>query len=192
MLKRLYNQTLNVAGHRHAPMVLFILAFTESSFFPIPPDVLLLPMILNNRDKAFYYATLCTVGSVLGGIAGYALGYFLFDVIGEPVLNFYGKQHAFEAFKDHYNNYGWWIVFGAGLTPIPYKVITIASGGFEMPIIQFLIASIVGRGMRFYLEAILLWKYGAPIRKFIEERFALVTTLAFVALIGGVLLLKML
>lgn len=190
MFRRLYDSTLSFAGHRHAPLALFLLSFAESSFFPIPPDVLLLPMVLANRDKAFYYATLCTVASVLGGIAGYAIGYFLFDAMGVPLLESLHKMEAYGKFQANYEEYGWWIVFGAGLTPIPYKVITIASGAVQMSLPAFIVASLVGRGMRFYLEAILLWKYGQPMRTFIEERFALVTSIGFAALILLVVLWK--
>ncbi len=129
MLHRLYDWTMSLSAHPHALWVLAAIAFIESSFFPIPPDVLLIPMVLASREKAWWIASVCTVASVLGGAAGYGIGYFLFEEVGRPLLDLYGYQEKFAEFSQLYNEWGWWIVFGAGLTPFPYKVITIASGG---------------------------------------------------------------
>ncbi len=190
MLHRLYAFTLNLAAHRYAPWWLFAIAFIESSVFPIPPDVLLLPMILAQCQKAFIFAAICTMGSVLGGMFGYLIGYALLDTVAIPVLEFYGKMDAYYSFALMFQEWGWWLVFGAGLTPFPYKVITIASGAAMLDPAIFAVASIVGRGMRFFLVATLLWYWGEPIKRFIEKYLALLTTLFFVLLIGGFVALK--
>ena len=143
MLRRLYDWTLSAAGHRHAEPILFIVAFLESSVFLIPPDVMLVPMSLAQRAKAWRLAAICTVGSVLGGLAGYAIGAFLFEAIGQPVLAFYGYGARFDAFATMYNEWGAWIVFGAGVTPFPYKVITIASGATIQPTRQPVMAYVL-------------------------------------------------
>lgn len=189
-LRRLYNWALRIAAHRHAVWGLAGLSFIESSFFPVPPDVTLIPMCIAHRDKAFRYAFVCTVSSALGGVFGYAIGYFLFESIGKSIIEFYGLTQQFAAFQGQYNTWGGWIVFGAGLTPIPYKVITIASGVTHMDLALFTITSFAGRGMRFYLLAALLWKFGAPIQLFIEKYLGQLTILFFVLLIGGFISLK--
>ncbi len=176
MLRRLYDWTMNAAAHRHAPATLFGVSFAESSFFPIPPDVMLVPMVLAQREKAWWFATIAMVGSVIGGVFGYAIGYFVFELIGAPVLNFYGMTEAFDQFAGRYNEYGAWIVFIAGVTPFPYKVITIAS--------------VLARGLRFFLVAGLLYWFGQPIRAFIEQRLGLVTTIFALLLVGGFIAIK--
>ena len=187
MLRALYDWTLDLAAHRHARWGLALVAFAESSIFPIPPDIALIPMVLAQRAKAFVYAGICTLSSVIGGIFGYAIGYYLFDLIGRPILDFYGYAEAFHSFAAQYNDYGAWIVFIAGVTPFPYKVITIASGATELNILVFMIASILARGLRFYLVAGLLWWFGEPIRAFIDRYFGLLTILFVILLIGGFL-----
>jgi membrane protein YqaA with SNARE-associated domain len=174
-----------LAAHRRATWALAAISFAESSFFPIPPDVLLIPMVLAERSKAFLYATICTVASVIGGIAGWLIGAFLFDALAEPILQFYGYADKFEAFAQRYNEYGAWIVFFAGLTPFPYKVITIASGATGLPMPVFLLASVLARGIRFFAVAALLWWLGPPIRDFIERRLGLLFTIFVVMLFGG-------
>ena len=156
MLRPLYDWALRMAAHRRAGWALGGVSFVESSVFPIPPDVLLIPMVLAERAKAWWYATLCTVTSVLGGMAGYLIGLLLFDALGRPILEFYGYAAKFEQFAAQYNDWGAWIVLFAGITPFPYKVITIASGMTGLNIWLFLIASVVARGARFYLVAALL------------------------------------
>ncbi len=190
MLRSLYDWTLSLAGHRHALLALAVISFVESSVFPIPPDVLLIPMVLAARQNAWRIAFVCTAASVLGGMAGYAIGAILFDQIGAPVLEFYGYAERFGEFRDYYNEWGAWAVFIAGLTPFPYKVITILSGVSGLDLTTFIIASILARGIRFYVEAALLWKFGEPIRLFIEERLKLLFTLFVVLLIGGFVLAK--
>jgi len=190
MLRRLYDWVLEMAVHRHAAWALSVVAFLESSVFPIPPDVMLIPMVLADRLKAWVYAAIATLSSVVGGIAGYAIGYFLFELVGRPVLGFYGYSEAFAEFASRYNDYGAWIVFLAGITPFPYKVITIASGATQLNFIVFLIASIAARGLRFFLVSALLYWFGPPIRDFIERRLGLVTTVFFVLLLGGFVLVK--
>lgn len=185
MIRRLYDWTMDLAGHKHAPRALFWVSFIESSIFPIPPDVMLMPMVLANRLKAWTYASIATVGSVLGGVAGYLIGLFLFDLVGRFVLEVYGYADKFEHFANQYNEYGALIVFFFGVTPFPYKVITIASGVTELNLLVFVIASVLSRGLRFYLVSGLLYLFGPPIRDFIERRLGLVTTVFFVLLFGG-------
>ncbi|MFH1159012.1 MAG: YqaA family protein [Pseudomonadota bacterium] len=189
-LRCLYDRAMRIAAHKHAAWGLAGISFIESSVFPIPPDVVLMPMCLADRSKSFRYATICTVASVLGGILGYAIGYFLFESVGKTVLNFYGLMEQFASFQEKYNAWGGWIVFAGGLTPIPYKVITIASGVTHMNIAVFCMASVAGRAARFYLVAALLWKYGMPIQAFIEKYLGLLTILFFALLIGGFIGLK--
>ncbi|CAG0908603.1 unnamed protein product, partial [Cyprideis torosa] len=175
---------LEWAADRRARMWLAIVSFIESSFFPIPPDVMLIPMCLSDRQRAFGHALVCTIASVAGALLGYAIGALLYDTIGVRILEFYGYHAKFEDFVGRYNEYGVWIVLIAGLTPFPYKVITIASGvaGLSLPV--FIVASIVARGARFFLLAALLWKFGEPIRAFIDRYFGLLT-IAFVTLLIG-------
>jgi membrane protein YqaA with SNARE-associated domain len=190
IIRHLYNKTMSIARHRHAVLGLAGISFIESSVFPIPPDVVLMPLCLAKREKAFYYATVCMVSSVLGGLFGYLIGYFLLETIGHAILNFYGLTKQFEAFKGQYNEWGAWIVVGAGFTPLPYKIVTIASGAAKMNLLVFTICSIIGRSMRFYLVAGLLWKFGAPIQIFIEKYLGLLSFLFFVLLIGGFFAIK--
>lgn len=190
MLRRLYDWTMSLAGHRHAPAALGGVSFIESSVFPIPPDVLLIPMVLRDRARAWFYASLCTITSVLGGLAGYAIGYFLFETVGRAVLGFYGYLDKFETFAAQYNEWGAWIVFIAGVTPFPYKVVTIASGVTGLDLVVFTIASIVARGMRFFAVAGLLYWFGPPVRAFIEARLGLVFTVFVIGLVGGFVVLR--
>ncbi len=191
LIRRLYDWTLSLAAHRHAIWWLVAVSFIESSVFPIPPDALLIPMILAARNRAFLYATVCTAASVLGGIAGYGIGYFLFDTIGQPLVEFYGAGLALEGVKADFAEHGWWIVLGGGMTPFPYKVVTITAGALALDPIAFTAASIIGRGVRFFLVAALLWKFGAPIRDFIERRLGWVVAVGFILLIGGFLAIKL-
>jgi membrane protein YqaA with SNARE-associated domain len=185
MMRRLYDWIMELAASDRAPSALFWVSFIESSFFPIPPDVMLIPMAIANRAKAWWYATIATVGSVVGGLLGYVIGYLLFDLVGKPILNLYGYTDKFQEFAAQYNEYGAWIVFMAGLTPFPYKVITIASGTTSMNILLFVVASIAGRAGRFFAVAGLLYFFGQPIRTFIERYFGILTVLFFVLLLGG-------
>lgn len=185
MLRGLYNWTMGLAESRYALWALAAVAFVESSVFPIPPDILMIPMILAAPRRAFLIAGIATVSSVLGGLAGYYIGWGLFESVGRPVLEFYGKDAYFDEFAVRYNEWGAWAVLIAGVTPFPYKVITIMSGATGLSLPVFMIASVIARGLRFFLVAALLWKYGAPIRDFIERRLGLMFTLFCVLLVGG-------
>jgi membrane protein YqaA with SNARE-associated domain len=190
MLRDLYDTMMALASEAKAPWALAIVSFIESSFFPIPPDVMLIPMVLADRDRAWRFATIATVASVLGGILGYAIGYFLYDAVGLPILKFYGKEHALDAFMAFVQQYGVQAVIIKGMTPIPYKIVTIAAGVAKMNFPAFIGASIIARAMRFYLVAGLLYFFGDPIREFIEKRLALVTTAFVVATVGGFVAVK--
>jgi len=192
VIRSLYDRTLAWAGHRQALWVLAAVAFIESSVFPIPPDVLIVPMALAARDKAWRIAVVATIASVLGGLVGYAIGAGLYDAIGRPILEFYGYLDKFQAFQAKYNEWGAWIVAGAGFTPFPYKVITIASGVADLDLGVFTIASALSRGARFALEVMLLWWFGPPIRTFIERHLPVLTILFFVLLFGGFLAVRFL
>lgn len=192
MLRKLYYWTLDLAARKQATNVLAMLAFIESSFFPVPPDALLIPMCLARREKAFFYALICTVSSVLGGVAGYAIGYFFYETLAEPLLAFYGKEEAFDSFAEMYNEWGAWIVLGAGVTPFPYKVITIASGVTHLDLISFIFFSLIARSLRFFLVAGLLWRYGAPILVFTERFLPYIATFGFILLLGGFAAVKFL
>jgi membrane protein YqaA with SNARE-associated domain len=190
MLDRVYARTLALAASRYATAALALVAFAESSFFPLPPDLLLIPMILARPRRAFLLAGLCTVMSVLGGFLGYAIGYFLFDAIGRPILEFYHAMGRYDALKAAFAQWGVWIIIIKGLTPIPYKLVTIASGVAQFPIVPFALASLVSRSLRFFLLAALLWRFGEPVREFIERRLMLVTSLFAAALVGGFVALR--
>ncbi|GAA6162385.1 YqaA family protein [Pelagimonas sp. KU-00592-HH] len=190
MLTNLYNWTLRMADHPRALWVLALVSFAESSVFPIPPDVLMIPMILARPSRAWLIATVALVASVLGGVLGYAIGAFAFDQIGQPILASLGKADAMSEFNSRFNDFGFWAVLGAGITPFPFKVITIMSGWTGMPLATFVGTAIIARGIRFFLVAALLWKFGAPIRDFIERRLGLMTTLFLILLFGGFLLVR--
>ena len=190
MLRRLYDWTMELAAHRSAPWALAGVSFIESSVFPIPPDVMLIPMVLAERRKAWFYATLCTAASVVGGAFGYFIGYFLFETVGEPILRLYGYQEAFQDFAARYNDWGAWIVFMAGVTPFPYKVITIASGATQLNFFVFMLASVAARGLRFFVVAGLLYWFGPPIKDFIERRLGLLFTIFVILLLGGFAVVK--
>ena len=192
MLRGLYDWTMALAARPHAIWALAIIAFVESSVFPIPPDVLLLPMVLAARAKAWRIAAVCTVASVAGGLAGYGIGFGLYESLGRPIIEFYGYADKYATFQSYYNEWGAWIVFGAGLTPIPYKVFTIASGVTHLDVVVFTVASLISRGLRFFLVAGLLWYFGEPIRIFIERHLGKLTILFFVILLGGFAAIKFL
>lgn len=185
MIQRLYDWTLSLAQHPRAMWALAIVAFVESSFFPIPPDILMIPMIIARPNRAFLIATVCLVSSVIGGLLGYAIGGLAFEAIGQPILTSLGKADAMAEFSTRFNDLGFWAVLTAGVTPFPYKVITIMSGWTGMPLGTFIATSILARGLRFFIVAALLWKFGAPIKDFIERRLPLMFTIAVVLLIGG-------
>ena len=191
LVKATYDYMLNLASRRNAMYFLFAVAFIESSFFPIPPDVMLIPMVLAAPTKAWRIAGIATIASVLGGAFGYAIGVFFFDLIARPILTFYGYMHQFDVFKDYYHEWGAWIVFGAGITPFPYKVITIASGVVHLDFAVFMLASVVARGMRWYLVAWLLKKYGEPMKDYIEKNLGMLSVLFLLLLLGGFACIKL-
>ncbi|MEZ7812616.1 MAG: YqaA family protein [Paracoccaceae bacterium] len=190
MIKAFYSWTIDRAAHRHALWFLAIIAFIESSIFPIPPDFLIIPMVLATPKRAWMIAGVATISSVFGGLFGYMIGAYLFDIVGQPLLNLYGSVEHSDSFATHYNKYGAWAVLIAGLTPLPYKIITIISGvtGLSLPV--FMLASLVARGLRFFVIATLLWRFGVVIQDFIEERLGLLFSLAIAAVILGFVMVK--
>ena len=192
MLHRLYMRTLALAASRRAPWWLAAVAFAESSFFPIPPDALLIPMALARPERAWRFAAICTVASVTGGALGYLIGYAVFDQLARPLIDFYGYGDRFAAFQQLYAQYGLWVILIKGLTPIPYKIVTIASGAARFDFGVFMAASLATRAARFFLVAALLRWFGNPVRAFIERRLTLVTSLFAVGIIGGFLVLRLL
>jgi membrane protein YqaA with SNARE-associated domain len=192
MLHRLYDRLLALAAHRYGAWWLAAVAFAESSFFPLPPDAMLIPMVLARRDRAWRLALVCTLASVAGGAFGYLIGYALLDQLAQPLLRAYGLESAFAAFQARYAQWGVWVILIKGLTPIPYKLVTIASGAAAFNFPLFMLASLATRGARFFLEAALLHRYGTPVRNFIEQRLTLVTSLAAAGAVAGVLVLKLL
>lgn len=191
-LHKIYDLVLKWSAGPNAVWYLFAVAFIESSFFPIPPDIMLIPMILATKNKAWRYAGIATVASVLGGFFGYVIGMFFFEIIARPLIDFYHMIPQFEEFKRYYTEYGSWIVFGAGITPFPYKIITIASGAVHLNLAVFTVASVLARGLRFYIIAALLYKFGTPMKKFIEKNLGILSILFFLALIGGFYAIKFL
>lgn len=196
-LKGGYNWILHWAETKWGVLALFIMAFAESSFFPIPPDVLLIACCLACSVRSFRYAAVCTVGSVLGAIAGYMLGYFVWLTPGGEFTGFadFFFQHVFSveqyySVQEMYNQYNFWVVFTAGFTPIPFKLITITAGVFQINFLMFIIASIVSRGLRFFLIAWLIWKFGPSIKTFIDKYFNILALAFTVLLIGSFFAVK--
>ena len=185
MLRRLYDWTLSLAARPSAPYALALVSFSESSFFPVPPDVMLVPMMLARPDKAWSYALICTITSVLGGILGYFIGLGLYDSIGAWLFQLYGLSEGAETFRHAYAEYGHWVILLKGLTPIPYKLVTITSGFAGYHLGWFIILSILTRGVRFFIIALLMSKFGPRIKSIIDNNFNLVAGLAIAAFIGG-------
>ena len=185
MIRALYDWMFRLAAHKGARPTLAFFSFLESSVFPIPPDVLLIPMVLADRKAWWRLAAICTIASVAGALLGYAIGFFLYELIGEPVLRFYGALDNFEKLAGWYNEYGGWGVLFAAITPFPYKVLTIFSGATGLNLVVFVVVSIIGRAARFFLVAFLLFKFGDPIRQFVEKRLNLFFFLGLAVLIGG-------
>jgi len=191
-IRKMYAWTLHWAGTPYALPALVVISFLESSIFPIPPDVLLIPMVLANPSRAWVYALACTGASVVGGWAGYAIGHFLYDSVGAPVIAFYHLQTQFETFRNIFNTYGAWIVLIKGMTPVPYKLITITAGATGMNWVTFSIASVISRGMRFVIEAELLRRFGPAIRPKIDRYLEAILVVLVILLVGGFFLLKLL
>jgi len=185
MLRGLYDWTLSLAERRDALWVLAFISFIESSVFPITPQVMLIPMVLARPDRAWLIAGVCTAASVAGGVAGWGIGYALFEEVGRPVLELYGKADAFAEISQRFREHGAEAVLIAAITPFPYKVVTIASGAAHLSLPVLIGASIVGRSLQFFVVAAILWKFGPPAKEFIEKRLGLVTTVLVVAIIGG-------
>lgn len=191
MLRKLYDWVLRLAGGRHATTSLAAVSFAESSFFPVPPDVMLAPMVFAKPEKAYWYAFVCSVASVLGGVAGYAIGYFLTPV-GEAILRLTGNEGGLAEMQAWYDEYGVWVILAKGLTPIPFKLVTIASGVLQYAFLPFIVACVITRAGRFFIVAALIKKFGPQIQPVIERRLALFTVIFLVLLVGGVLALKFL
>jgi membrane protein YqaA with SNARE-associated domain len=191
MLRRLYLRTLALAASPRATWWLAGIAFAEASFFPIPPDALLIPMALARPDRAWRFALICLIASVSGGALGYLIGYAIFDQFARPLIDFYGYGPGFAAFQAMYAKWGLWVILIKGMTPIPYKIVTIASGAAHFDFTVFMVASAVTRGARFFLVAALLRVFGTPVRDFIERRLTLVTSLLAAGIVGGFLVLRL-
>ncbi len=185
MFKRLYHWTLSLAESPHAAWALAMVAFAESSFFPLPPDIILIPMALAKPGKALFYAGVCTVASVLGGMLGYAIGALLYDTVGKWLIGLYGYGDKLEALRAFYAEWGWAFILVKGLTPIPFKLVTIVSGllGYSFPL--FVLLSCVTRGARFFLVAGVLNRWGEPIRAALEKHFAIFMALILACVVGG-------
>ncbi len=189
-LKKLYDWVLHWAHTPYGVPALFGISFAESSFFPVPPDVLQIALSISRPAKSFYYALVSSIASVLGGMAGYGIGLFLMDLLGWPVLHFYGLETKYEMVRELFHKYDAWAVAIAGFTPIPYKLFTIASGAFGISFGVFVIASVLSRSARFFLVATLIYFYGRPIKDFIDKYFNLLTFAFFALLIGGFVAIK--
>ncbi len=192
MLRNLYIRVMVLASSPNAAWWLAVIAFAEASFFPIPPDALLVPMALAKPRAAWRYAAICTVASVVGGALGYLIGFALFDQLAQPILGMYGYGAAYAAFQAKFQEYGLWIILIKGLTPIPYKIVTIAAGAARFDFISFMLASVLTRGARFFIVATLLHFFGDSVRLFIERRLTLVTSVFAIGIVGGFLALKLL
>jgi membrane protein YqaA with SNARE-associated domain len=192
MLRKTYEWMLSIAGRPSAPYALGAVSFAESSFFPVPPDVMLVPMSLARPERAWFYAALCTVTSVAGGLVGYAIGALLYDSVGKWLFQLYGLESGAEAFRTAYAQYGAWIILLKGLTPIPYKLVTITSGFAGYDLLAFTVLSLVTRGARFALLAALLGRYGKSIKGILDRHLGLVAALLAVCVIGGFAALKFL
>ncbi len=190
LIRKIYDWTIRLSETKQAVWALAGVAFVESSVFPLPPDLLLIPMCVAERRRSFFYATICTVASVIGGLLGYAIGYYFFETWGKDILSFYGMMGKYGALKDKYDQYGGWIILAKGMTPIPFKLLTIFSGAMHLALPVFIISSIGARAMRFYLVAGLLWKFGAPVRTFIEKHLTWVALAFLILLIGGFFAIK--
>ena len=185
MIRALYDWVLRQAEKPYAEWILFVMAMAEASVFPLPPDILLLPMAVARRDKAWQLAAVCTAGSVLGGLIGYGIGFFAMATLGQWVVNTYHLQNAFQTFHDQFNKWGVLIILAKGLTPIPFKLVTIASGVAGLNLGAFVLAAIATRGARFFIIAALVRKFGEPIRVFIEKYLTWVALGILLAIIGG-------
>lgn len=185
MLTKVYKKIIEQAAHPKATWLLGLISFTESSISPIPPDPLMVPMIIAHPKRAWFLSALCTITSVVGGAVGYAIGYFLFEKVGMSIIEFYNLTGAFHQFQTWFEKWGFWLIVAKGLTPIPYKVVTITCGAIQFHFMEFIIASTLSRGMRFFIEGALVWKYGAVIHRLLERYTAIIFfSLVAVLLLG--------
>ena len=190
-IRRLYDWVLSWAEKRYGNWALAILAFSESSFFPIPPDPLLIALCLGSRTRSFNFALVCSIASVLGGLAGYAIGVLAFESIGQSIIDWYDAEKMYSVVQGHYASHGFVYVLVAGFTPIPYKIFTIAAGVFELALVPFIFASVISRSARFFLVAAVIYIFGEPVKYFIDRWVNLLTVIFGILLVGGFLLIKM-
>ncbi|AWJ83152.1 membrane protein YqaA with SNARE-associated domain [Azospirillum brasilense] len=190
MLKPLYNRILKLSARKDAVWWMSAVSFAESSFFPLPPDIMLVPMCLAEPKKLWRYTNICALASLIGGMFGYAVGFYLFESIGRLIIDLYNAQESFQRFQDMFAEFGPWFLILKGITPIPYKLLTITAGFAHLDLTVFILCSIVARFSRFYMIAILLHFYGPQVRDIIEKRLMLVTTVLLVIIIGGLLSFK--
>ena len=186
MLRRMYDWCVAAAGRPYATWLMGIVSFVESSFFPIPPDVMLIPMMLARPDRAYFFATVCTLTSVAGGVLGYAIAALLYDTVGLWLIQLYGYGNKIETFRELYAEWGAWIIIGKGVTPIPYKLVTIVSGFAGYSLVMFILCSFIARGIRFYVLAFLFRRYGSKAREILEKRLELWVTLGAIVLVIGI------
>jgi membrane protein YqaA with SNARE-associated domain len=191
VMKRLYDRCMKLISGRYGVWALFVIAFVESSFFPIPPDVFLIAMCIAAPTRAFRYAAVCAAGSVAGGAFGYGLGLWFMDPVGQQIIAWYGLEHKYDTVQDYYRTYDVWAVAAAGFTPLPYKLFTITAGAFKLNFPTFVLVSLVSRSARFFLVAAFIWKFGEPVQRYIDKYFNLLSIVFMVLLIGGFVLIKM-
>jgi membrane protein YqaA with SNARE-associated domain len=189
-IRRIYDAGLEWIRTPYGVWALFLLAVAESSFFPIPPDVFLIALCISDPKRAFRFAAICSAGSVLGGAVGYGLGFGFMDLVGMRILDWYGLTEKYEIVQNLYRQYDAWAVGAAGFTPLPYKLFTITAGAFKINFVTFMFVSLLSRSARFFLVSAFIYKFGPPIRTFIERYFNLLATLFFILLIGGFLIIK--
>ena len=190
VVRRMYDWVLSWADSPHGTSALFVLAFVESSFFPIPPDVLLIALCISKQKKAFRYALVCSIGSVIGGMFGYLIGHSFFAIVGKPILDFYSAWEYYNKAKVYFDNYGAWATAIAGFTPIPYKVFTIAAGVFKQDFKWFVIASVLSRSARFYMVAGMIYLYGERVKKIIDKYFNALCVIFMILIILGFYVIK--
>ena len=190
LLKRLYDYCMDWIAGPYGAWTLFVIAFVESSFFPIPPDVFLIAMCIAAPTRAFKYAAICAAGSVLGGMFGYGLGLWFMESVGQQIIAWYGLEDKYISVQNLYQQYDAWAVGAAGFTPLPYKLFTITAGAFEINFLTFVLASLVSRSARFFLVAAIIWKFGKPVKEYIDKYFNIITIVFMILLVGGFALVK--
>lgn len=191
VLKRLYDRCMTWISGPYGIWVLFVIAFVESSFFPIPPDVFLIAMCIAAPTRAFKYAAVCALGSAAGGAFGYGLGFWFMDSVGQQIIAWYGLDDKYQRVQELYRAYDIWAVGAAGFTPLPYKLFTITAGAFHLNFPTFVIVSLISRSARFFLVAAFIWKFGEPVQRYIDKYFNILSIVFMVLLVGGFLLIKM-